>query len=113
MQNMTHTHTQSLSHTHTLTPSPTAHSNRITALHFVSENDWILSASRDKTLQWSCTKTGRKLGSFEVQAWCMDIAFDQTSSYVFIADYSGQINVLKLEEQSFQFITTLKGHQST
>ena len=42
----------------------------------------------------------------------MDVAFDQTSSYVFIADYSGQINVLKLDTQGCQFITTLKGHQS-
>ena len=42
----------------------------------------------------------------------MDLAFDLISSYVFVADYSGQINVLKLEGQGFQFITTLKGHQS-
>ena len=90
----------------------TVHSNRVTALQFVSQREWILSVSRDKTFQWGCTKSGRKLGRFELQAWCMDIAFDQTSSYVFIADYSGQINVLKLEEQNFQFITTLKGHQS-
>jgi WD40 repeat protein len=90
-----------------------AHSSRIMALRFVSETEWILSVSRDKTLQWCCTKTGRKLGSFEAQAWCMDVAYDLTSSYVFIADYSGQINVLRLEGTGFQFITTLKGHQST
>jgi WD40 repeat protein len=90
-----------------------AHGGRITALQFVPQMDWILSVSRDKTFQWCCTKTGRKLGSFEAQAWCMDIAYDHTSSYVFVADYSGQINVLKLESQGFQFVTTLKGHQSS
>lgn len=74
--------------------------------------DWILSVARDKTFQWCCSKTGRKFGSFEAQAWCTDVTYDYTSSYVFIADYGGQINVLKLENQKFQFITTLKGHQS-
>ncbi|CAI8007374.1 WD repeat and FYVE domain-containing protein 2 [Geodia barretti] len=43
----------------------------------------------------------------------MDIAYDHISSYVFVADYGGQISVLKLESQGFQFITTLKGHQSS
>jgi WD40 repeat protein len=90
-----------------------AHGNRITALQFIPQMDWILSVSRDKTFQWCCTKTGRKLGSFEAQAWCMDIAYDHISSYVFVADYGGQISVLKLESQGFQFITTLKGHQSS
>ena len=88
------------------------HSNRVTALRYVADTEWILSVSRDKSLQWCCTKTGRKLGGFEAQAWCQDVAYDTSSKYVFVADYSGQINVLRLDTQGFQFITTLKGHQS-
>ena len=38
--------------------------------------------------------------------------FDPSSKYGFIADYSGQISVLKLEPTGFEFVTTLKGHQS-
>ena len=68
--------------------------------------------SRDKTFQWYCTKTGRKLGSFESQSWCLDVVFDASSKYAFVADYGGQINVMKLETQGFTLITTLKGHQS-
>ena len=78
----------------------------------MADTEWILSVSRDKSLQWCCTKTGRKLGGFEAQAWCLDVEYDTSSKYVFVADYSGQINVLRLDTQGFQFITTLKGHQS-
>ena len=38
--------------------------------------------------------------------------YDSTSKYAFIADFSGQITVLKLELNGSQFITTLRGHQS-
>ena len=40
------------------------------------------------------------------------ITFDPKNNYGFVADYSGQINVLKLDTTGFQFVTTLKGHQS-
>ena len=38
--------------------------------------------------------------------------YDDSSKYAFVADYSGQVNVLKLDTAGFQLITTLKGHQS-
>ena len=38
--------------------------------------------------------------------------YDASSKYAFVADYSGQVNVLKLDTAGFQLITTLKGHQS-
>ena len=38
--------------------------------------------------------------------------YDSRSKYAFVADYSGQVNVLKLDTAGFQLITTLKGHQS-
>ena len=70
-----HTHT----YTHIHTP-PTAHSNRVTALKFVADEDWILSVSRDKYFQWHCTKTGRKLGSFEGHAWCLAVEYPLISN---------------------------------
>ena len=40
------------------------------------------------------------------------IRFDPDSKYVFIGDFSGQINVLRLSEEEFTLshVTTLKGH---
>ena len=38
--------------------------------------------------------------------------YDATNKYAFVADYSGQISVLKLDTSGFQLITTLRGHQS-
>ena len=54
---------------------PVAHSGRVSALKFVEEHDWLISAGRDKTLQFYSTKTGRKLGTYEAQAWCMDVEY--------------------------------------
>lgn len=39
--------------------------------------------------------------------------YDPKNNYGFVADYSGQINVLKLDTTGFSFVTTLKGHQSS
>ena len=38
--------------------------------------------------------------------------YDPTNKYAFVADYGGLINVIKLESSGFEFITTLRGHQS-
>ena len=36
--------------------------------------------------------------------------FDKASKYTFVGDYSGQISVLKINNNGFEVITTLKGH---
>lgn len=38
------------------------------------------------------------------------IRFDAQSKHAFVGDYSGQINMLKLDETGVTFITTLKAH---
>ncbi len=38
--------------------------------------------------------------------------YDPKNNYGFVSDYSGQINVLKLDTTGISFVTTLKGHQS-
>ncbi len=52
-----------------------AHGGRVNSIMFISDSEWLISAGRDKTFQFYCTKTGRKLGSFEAQAWCMDVEY--------------------------------------
>ena len=36
--------------------------------------------------------------------------FDKASKYTFVGDYSGKISVLKINNNGFEVITTLKGH---
>ena len=52
-----------------------AHTSRVTGLKYVKETEWLLSVSRDKSMQWHCTKTGRKLGVFEAHAWCLAVEY--------------------------------------
>ena len=49
--------------------------------------------------------------------WCKSLIFlneldrfDEESKHAFVGDYSGQITVLKVEDNNYQIITTLKGH---
>ena len=42
----------------------------------------------------------------------MACEFDRESSYAFVADYSGKINILHLKQDGYTHMTTLQGHQS-
>ncbi len=53
----------------------TAHSGRVSDLKFLPDQEWLISVGRDKTFQFYCTKTGRKLGTYEAQAWCMAVEY--------------------------------------
>lgn len=39
------------------------------------------------------------------------IRYDYETRYAFVGDYSGQITLLKLEQNTCSIITTLKGHE--
>ena len=54
---------------------PLAHSGRVTALKFNAPNNWLLSASRDKSFEWYCTSTGRRRGNFKTQSWCTAVEY--------------------------------------
>ncbi len=47
-----------------------AHQNRVTALLFSLDCEWIMSCGRDKYFQWHCSETGRRLGGYQTTAWC-------------------------------------------
>ena len=51
------------------------HTNRVTCIKIISEHEWILSTGRDKRLQWSCTQSGRGLGTYESTAWCLAVEY--------------------------------------
>lgn len=42
--------------------------------------------------------------------WPFCDRFDKQTNYTFVGDYSGQITVLKVSNNGFEVITTLKGH---
>lgn len=89
-----------------------AHQSRITGLVFSLLTEWVLSVGRDKYFQWHCSETGRRLGGFMCSSSCTALQFDMQSKHAFIGDYSGHITMLKIEENSYKPITTLKGHSS-
>lgn len=90
-----------------------AHQARVTGVIFSVITEWVLSVGRDKYFQWHCSESGRRLGGFQCNAWCTAIQFDMQTKHVFIGDYSGQITMLKVEENGYKPITTLKGHSGS
>ncbi|XP_043477140.1 WD repeat and FYVE domain-containing protein 2 [Leptopilina heterotoma] len=90
-----------------------AHQARVTGVIFALSCEWILSIGRDKTFQFHCAETNRKLGSHLGDAWYIALQFDAESKHAFVGDYSGQINMLKLDTNGVSFITTLKAHSGS
>jgi len=88
-----------------------SHQSRVSGLVYTSTNDWLMSIGRDKAFHWYTADTGRRLGSFNADGWCLCIAYDVLSQHVFVGDYGGSIYMLKLEVgENFRLVTTLKGH---
>ena len=84
------------------------HMSHVTGVIFSHISEWVLSIARDKFFVYHCTETGRRLGGHQVSGWCTALAYDAMSKHAFVGDYSGQITMLKLEEETYQVITTLK-----
>nr|XP_054771468.1 WD repeat and FYVE domain-containing protein 2-like [Lytechinus pictus] len=87
-----------------------AHSSLVTGIIFSLVAEFVLSVGRDKYFQWHCSESGRRLGGFRLDAWGTAVQFDEDTKHAFIADYSGQITVLKVTDNDHQVITTLRGH---
>ncbi|XP_038051172.1 WD repeat and FYVE domain-containing protein 2-like isoform X1 [Patiria miniata] len=87
-----------------------AHQSRVTDVSFSVLTELVLSLGRDKYFQWHCSESGRRLGGYKLDAWGTALQFDEETKHAFIADYSGQITVLKVMDSGHQVITTLKGH---
>ncbi|CAL1543265.1 unnamed protein product [Lymnaea stagnalis] len=87
-----------------------AHQSRVTGIRFSLSCEWVLSCGKDKYFIWHCSETGRRLCGYQANAMCLCLEFDEQSKYAFVGDYSGQISVLKLKDNSFDHVVTLKGH---
>ncbi|XP_019865100.1 WD repeat and FYVE domain-containing protein 2 [Aethina tumida] len=90
-----------------------AHQARVTQIIFAITCEWVLSVSCDKMFSYNCTQTGRNIGTYTPEAWCTSLEFDSQTKHAFIGDYSGQITMLKLDNNGASVITTLKGHSGS
>ncbi|TRY99909.1 hypothetical protein DNTS_004341 [Danionella cerebrum] len=90
-----------------------AHQNRVSALLFSLENQWLISAAHDKSVSWMCTLSGSMLGRYNLGSWASCLQYDNETRHAFVGDHSGQITLLKLEENTCSVITTLKGHEGS
>lgn len=87
-----------------------AHQNRVTMVLFILEMEWVLSTGQDKSFTWHCSESGRRLGSHRTSASASCLQFDIETRHVFVGDYSGQVTILKLEQDDCSVVTTFKGH---
>lgn len=77
-----------------------AHQARVTGVIFALSCEWILSIGRDKAFQFHCSVTGRKLGSYQTEAWytALQYPFQKKIIYIifeyhlFICDKTNFIN---------------------
>ncbi|KAJ7418102.1 WD repeat and FYVE domain-containing protein 1 [Willisornis vidua] len=94
----------------TLVKSYQAHQSRVIMILFVLEMEWVLSTGQDKHFTWHCSESGQRLGGYRTSAGACGLQFDVETRHVFVGDHSGQVTILKLEQESCSLVTTFKGH---
>uniref|UniRef100_A0A8B9PTF6 WD repeat and FYVE domain containing 2 n=1 Tax=Apteryx owenii TaxID=8824 RepID=A0A8B9PTF6_APTOW len=87
-----------------------AHQSRVMMILFVLEMEWVLSTGQDKHFTWHCSESGQRLGGYRTNAGACGLQFDVETRHVFVGDHSGQVTILKLEQESCSLVTTFKGH---
>uniref|UniRef100_G3QS66 WD repeat and FYVE domain containing 1 n=2 Tax=Homininae TaxID=207598 RepID=G3QS66_GORGO len=90
-----------------------SHQNRVSAIIFSLATEWVISTGHDKCVSWMCTRSGNMLGRHFFTSWASCLQYDFDTQYAFVGDYSGQITLLKLEQNTCSVITTLKGHEGS
>ncbi|XP_054643161.1 WD repeat and FYVE domain-containing protein 2 isoform X1 [Dunckerocampus dactyliophorus] len=87
-----------------------AHQGKVTVVLFVLEMEWLLSTGQDKKFTWHCSESGQQMGTYHTAAWVSGLQFDVETRHAFVGDQSGQVTILKLEQDSCSLVTTFKGH---
>ncbi|XP_061774156.1 WD repeat and FYVE domain-containing protein 2 isoform X1 [Nerophis ophidion] len=87
-----------------------AHQGRVTVVLLVLEMEWLLSAAQDKKLTWHCSESSQHLGEYHTASWVTAIQFDVETRHAFVGDHSGQVTILKLDQDTCSLVTTFKGH---
>uniref|UniRef100_A0A672RDY4 FYVE-type domain-containing protein n=1 Tax=Sinocyclocheilus grahami TaxID=75366 RepID=A0A672RDY4_SINGR len=89
-----------------------SHQGGVTVVLFVLEMEWVLSTGQDKSFTWHCSENGQQLGTYQTAAWVSGLQFDVETRHAFVGDHSGQVTILKLEQDNCSLVTTFKGHTS-
>uniref|UniRef100_A0A3B4B649 FYVE-type domain-containing protein n=1 Tax=Periophthalmus magnuspinnatus TaxID=409849 RepID=A0A3B4B649_9GOBI len=87
-----------------------AHQGKVSVVLFVLEMEWLLSTGQDKSFTWHCSESGQQLGTHRTSSWVSGLQFDVETRHAFVGDQSGQVTILKLEQDSCSLVTTFKGH---
>ncbi|KAJ3592535.1 hypothetical protein NHX12_007662 [Muraenolepis orangiensis] len=87
-----------------------AHQGRVLVVLFVLEMEWLLSTGQDKNFTWHCSESGQQLGTYRTAACVSGLQFDVETRHAFVGDQSGQVTILKLEQDNCSMVTTFKGH---
>uniref|UniRef100_A0A1I8AAP6 FYVE-type domain-containing protein n=1 Tax=Steinernema glaseri TaxID=37863 RepID=A0A1I8AAP6_9BILA len=86
------------------------HTNNVTGLVYASESDVVISCSRDKSVLAHCSATSAKVGSFFCETSCTAMQYDSLSKFVFVGDFGGHVNVLRMMDNSIQLVKRLSAH---
>lgn len=86
------------------------HSKRVTAIHYDSTRDWILTVGRDKRLRVFNVRANSMFGVRCSGAWIAALAFDAVHARAFVAAYSGEILLYSVTDSAVQLLSTLSGH---
>ncbi|KAG5282818.1 hypothetical protein AALO_G00034950 [Alosa alosa] len=62
--------------------------------------EWLLTAAQDRGFCWHCTESGHLLGTHRTAAYVTGLQFDVETRHVFVGDQSGQVTILKLEQDT-------------
>ncbi|XP_075057942.1 WD repeat and FYVE domain-containing protein 1 isoform X1 [Mixophyes fleayi] len=90
-----------------------AHQNRVTEVIFSPDPEWVISTGQDKFITWMCTQSGSLVGRHAFSSWASCLQYDEDTKYAFVGDFSGQVTLLKLEDNACSVISTLKGHEGS
>ncbi|KAK0394216.1 hypothetical protein QR680_000626 [Steinernema hermaphroditum] len=86
------------------------HTNIVTGVIYASESDVVISCSRDKSVLAHCSATSAKVGSFLCETSCTALEYDSLSKFVFVGDFGGHVNVLRMMDNSIQLVKRLSAH---
>lgn len=73
-----------------------AHTHRVADMHCDEANNWLISCGQDKYAVVCDLTSGKRLSTYALHGWGSALQYDQASNNVFVGDYSGKINVLKV-----------------
>ncbi|VDO62268.1 unnamed protein product [Schistosoma curassoni] len=94
-----------------------SHTARTTGIVCTPDMGWVVSASKDRTVAWYSTNSGRRICEHNLEHSATCLEYDVGSHYVFVGDSSGRITLLSINQVNGQVtcrvIRELRGHEQS